>query len=221
MPQSSSISPSTAFQRADLPEQKDERRHLILRAAAEEIASLGKDKDFTINSLARRAGLAKGTVYLYFPSKGAIMLELLMEASDLLIADLMKDVAALPDPICARDLASVIERSFVRSDETRQFSRLFKNLSLDSSGRDQFHDHSIPRLLELDALLRKRLPQLQPGDGMELIFFSWALRLGYSAIEETKAECKPKCEPKFDPSIGLIRMVEGYLHRPDPARDAR
>jgi hypothetical protein len=51
---------------------------------------------------------------------------------------------------------------------------------------------------------------------MELIFFSWALRLGYNAIQEAKADCKTRCEPKIDPTIGLIRMVEGYLLRPQP-----
>ncbi|PTY06017.1 hypothetical protein DB346_01235 [Verrucomicrobia bacterium LW23] len=208
--------PHAAFARADLPEQKDERRQLILRAAAEEIASLGSGKDFTINSLAKRAGLAKGTVYLYFSSKSAILLELLIEATDLLTSKLITAISILPPPVSARDLAREIEASFNCLEESRQYSCLFKSISLDSAGREQFHEHAMPSLEKLDALLRQRFPQLREGEGMEIIFFSWALRLGHYAIQETKHECRDdvECLPKVEPATGLIRLIEGYLFRP-------
>ncbi len=57
--------------RARTPEAKDERRQAILQAALDEIFEHGFAAA-RMEDIAERAGVSKGTVYLYFPSKTAV-----------------------------------------------------------------------------------------------------------------------------------------------------
>ena len=59
--------------RAVAPADKSERRAAIL-AAAEALMRLGPSTTFVVEEIAQRAGLAKGTVYLYFGSREEILL---------------------------------------------------------------------------------------------------------------------------------------------------
>jgi len=61
--------------RAVAPSEKTERREVIVQAAA---ALLRRDPSarFSVEELARRAGLAKGTVYLYFGTREEVLLAL-------------------------------------------------------------------------------------------------------------------------------------------------
>ena len=60
-------------QRAIQAEAKQERHHAILDAA-ERLLSRSKDRMANVAEVADEAGLAKGTVYLYFPSKEELLL---------------------------------------------------------------------------------------------------------------------------------------------------
>jgi AcrR family transcriptional regulator len=63
--------------RAYANEDKEARRRVILSAAAE---LFSKNKELpSVAEVAATAGLAKGTVYLYFRTKGAIFAEILLE----------------------------------------------------------------------------------------------------------------------------------------------
>src|SRR6478672_8616132 len=62
-------------QRAIQAEAKQERHHAILDAA-ERLLSRSKDRVASVAEVADEAGLAKGTVYLYFPSKEELLLAL-------------------------------------------------------------------------------------------------------------------------------------------------
>ena len=60
-------------QRAIQAEAKQERHHAILDAA-ERLLTRSKDRMANVAEVADEAGLAKGTVYLYFPSKEELLL---------------------------------------------------------------------------------------------------------------------------------------------------
>ncbi|MGO9612720.1 MAG: TetR/AcrR family transcriptional regulator [Dissulfurispiraceae bacterium] len=62
-------------QRAISSDEKLERRKVILNAAIELLAK-GDYHDITIDSVARKAGLAKGTIFLYFKTKEELFLQL-------------------------------------------------------------------------------------------------------------------------------------------------
>ncbi len=69
----------------------DQRRREILKAATELFRALGYDVT-TVQGIAAKAGVAAGTVYLYFPSKEAI-LDALKEDFEAGLLDRLADIA--------------------------------------------------------------------------------------------------------------------------------
>jgi len=67
------------FQRARRAAEKAERRETILVAAADLLRSTGFE-GFSMAILAARAGIAKGTLYLYFETREEVLLALYVEA---------------------------------------------------------------------------------------------------------------------------------------------
>jgi AcrR family transcriptional regulator len=67
---------STGFSRARSEEQRAARAAAIL-ATADQMLSEMRVADITLNELARRVGLAKSNVLRYFPSREAVLLQLL------------------------------------------------------------------------------------------------------------------------------------------------
>ncbi len=81
--------------RAVAPGEKTERREVIVQAAA---ALLRRDPSatFSVEELARRAGLAKGTVYLYFGTREEVLLALHAQQAQELF-DVVERALAAPD----------------------------------------------------------------------------------------------------------------------------
>lgn len=65
--------PTPRRRRAVLPEDKSERRAAIVRAAQDLLAGAPMGA-FSVEELALRAGLAKGTIYLYFRTREEVLL---------------------------------------------------------------------------------------------------------------------------------------------------
>ena len=82
------------LKRARAPEHKTERRAVILRAAE---ALLRRDPaaTFAVEEIARRAGLAKGTVYLYFGSREEMLIAVHDAQMDELLALARAGIAQL------------------------------------------------------------------------------------------------------------------------------
>jgi AcrR family transcriptional regulator len=70
------------------PARRNERSHrAILDAAIAVIGELGYERA-SVEAIARRAGVGKQTIYRWWPSKGAVILEALVDRRDAAIADL-------------------------------------------------------------------------------------------------------------------------------------
>ena len=92
-------------------------RDRILDAADEALATVGF-RHMRIEDLARAAGIAKGTVYLSFPSKSEIALACIdrMAAQ---VLERMKAIAAGNGPVDARLRKALVERVLARLDYAR------------------------------------------------------------------------------------------------------
>src|SRR3954471_24443608 len=66
--------PKAPLRRARAPEHKSQRRAAIVRAAEGLLARREPSDSCSVELLARKAGLAKGTVYLYFRSREEVLL---------------------------------------------------------------------------------------------------------------------------------------------------
>lgn len=83
---------STAERRA---REKAQRRREILDAARKEFFEHGFSRP-TMDDVAARAEVSKGTIYLYFASKEEILAHLLLEGLDLLLSHMEAALAATP-----------------------------------------------------------------------------------------------------------------------------
>lgn len=73
----------------------------------------------TVDDVAREAGIGKGTVYLYFPSKEEMALSSIDRLIDKLLVRLI-EISASPDPIPGRLEKMLVERVLFRFDNLHQ-----------------------------------------------------------------------------------------------------
>jgi AcrR family transcriptional regulator len=83
---------TTADRRA---REKAQRRREILAAARSEFFERGFHRP-TVDDVAARAEVSKGTIYLYFESKEQILAHLLLEGLELLLADMQRALDGIP-----------------------------------------------------------------------------------------------------------------------------
>ncbi len=112
----------------------------ILEAARKVFARKGFN-GATVDEIAEAAGLAKGTVYLYFPSKRDIYLAALKQGLTSLIEETRRNVAAAATP--AEKLRAFITTRIRFAEENRDFAPIvqaeFANLGLPQSNKEFRH----------------------------------------------------------------------------------
>jgi AcrR family transcriptional regulator len=166
-------------QRAVRAEDKVERHQAILDAAAR-LLQRAPEREASVAEVADEAGVAKGTVYLYFPGK-----------DELLIALHERNVGALFDALIARldsaaPLAIVQVLDVLRHHmiDTPLFqplaSRCFGVMrqSADGDAGRAFKHRMAGRLERAGTGLERQFVALRRGDGVDLLRHSYALVLG-------------------------------------------
>jgi len=166
------------LKRARAPEDKSERRAAIVRAA-EALLRRDPGASFAVGDIARRAGLAKGTVYLYFGSRE----EVLLAVHDLQMEELfaaLEHALERPRVDAARVARAVLEFLGRRPE----FFRLSTNCHGASEGcvsspvADAHREAVAARLVALGRRIERLYPAMRPGDGMALLKNCYALMLG-------------------------------------------
>jgi AcrR family transcriptional regulator len=94
----------------------------ILDAARAVFARKGF-KDATVDDIAEAAGVAKGTVYLYFASKRDIFLKTVIQGTIALQDEVRRSMAAEPD--AATKIQAFIRTRLEYSERNRDFMRIF------------------------------------------------------------------------------------------------
>jgi AcrR family transcriptional regulator len=173
-------------QRARKEEDKEARRRQLLDAALELYRATSYD-EVKMADVAERAALAKGTVFLYFPTKEALFLALL---EDLLFAWFQKLEGLLSHtegrwtgPRVARTVAESLEgedtltrllallQTVLEQNVTVEQVRGFKERLLEAMGR-------------LGTLLEQRLAFLKPGEGGRFFIHLHALVTGLRQLAD-------------------------------------
>jgi len=175
--------------------EKQLRRNQILEAAEDLFFNKGIDIT-TMDDIAEKAELSKGTLYLYFKSKEDIQFELSIKGADLLAREMEKDVDA--DKNGLENLITT-GRTFINfSKNHRGFFQLFLVFqSLDlrqlNIGEDKierhFREHSLfTMIIELvrkgmnDGSLREDLNVINTATTL------WSQLLGLMIVQEYKTE---------------------------------
>ena len=166
------------LRRARAPEHKTERRAVILRAA-EALLRRDPSATFAVEEIARRAGLAKGTVYLYFGSRE----EMLIAVHDAQMDELFNTLArAIARPKVGADTVARAVLDFLqRRPEFFRLSTSCHGALEDSVSADVARCHRelvATRLAEIGRRIEDLHPGMRPGEGATLLKNSYALMLG-------------------------------------------
>ena len=162
------------------------RRQIILRAAEAELRGIHTAEDFTIGRLARRAGLAKGTLYLYFENKSVILMELLGGAFEEMLDNLKTRLETAAKPATPVTLANAIHDSLKKGAHSQRLSRLLKSLSekVPAEAHKKLYARIEPRMQEIDRLFVQH--GLQPQQGRRIMSYAWALLVGITDMTEQR-----------------------------------
>jgi AcrR family transcriptional regulator len=147
-------------------ERIDRRRAQILAAAGRVFARQGFHRT-TVREVAREAGIADGTIYLYFASKQQLLLALLGQLGR--VGERPADFAELAGADARRALGSYLRRRFEDLREWRQlFAAVFPEVLADPGLRAAQAAQTVPAFEAAEAELARRmaageLPPLDPA----------------------------------------------------------
>ena len=172
--------------RAHHQDQKQVRRQEILQAARRLFRSMAF-AEITMAQVAEEAGLAKGTTYLYFPTKEALFLELMREEFNAWFTALERGLEALSRPVSGHSIATLLadataERPTFRALVVLAHGILEHNIPVELALH--FKHELLARGSRVAELLESRMPILPPGEGWPLLLRAYALLLGFQQLSE-------------------------------------
>ena len=162
--------------RAIAPQDKSARREQIVRAALE---LSEKAAQFSVDQLARRAGMAKGTVYLYFGTREEILLAV-HEKQTHEVFDVVERALAAAEP----SGESVVRAGLRYLRAHPEFYPLAANCrtmldtNIGTEAALAFKVGIGTRLERLGRRIEELYPRLKAGEGAILLMNSYALIVG-------------------------------------------
>jgi AcrR family transcriptional regulator len=166
-------------QRAMAVEDKEQRRNALLDAA-EALFLAHPDRMASVDEVARAAGLAKGTVYLYFPSKEEMLLSLHERHVAQFFGALTKLLAGAGG-VGFDEVWAVARRHIVRAPgylalTSRCFGLMDRDIPTETA--IAFKIRVGEALSEAGAGLERHFRALGPGAGVTLLQHSYGLIVG-------------------------------------------
>jgi AcrR family transcriptional regulator len=212
-------------QRARRPEQKEERRQAILDAALRLWLDERADGEFTMARLAEHAGVAKGTLYLYFATKEELFLALLEDMFVSWCDDLTRKLRPLAGKGDPRRVARVLARTLAeREPLTRLFPQLASVLQLGMNKQKavDFKQSVCARAEETEQAVERALPDLPPDGCHKVLLHTLALVTGVRQLyenEETLQRIMPehtdlRCGHTVfeqEVEVGVTALIRGFL----------
>lgn len=173
---------------------KHERHHAIMDAA-ERVLLRSPALIANMADVAQEAGLAKGTVYLYFPSKEELLLALNERNVDGFFQSLIRllddDAAVGIEDIVALSRTHIIAPPLFLPLASRCFGVMDQTLPV-GVGR-AFRQRMAERLERAGAGLDRHFAMLKAGDGVTILRHTYALILGLWQIAGDDARGPGAC----------------------------
>jgi AcrR family transcriptional regulator len=167
----------TGTRKARAPEAKQARAEALM-LAAEEALTQASYHDITILEIAKRAGLAKGTVYLYYPSKEALFLAVLTRKIDMCFDTL--EARFSEDDKSPEFLARAMTDALLEPHALLNLLSLLYTQLEPGAGMEAviaFKTHLMGRMQTIGAALEKACG-LEAGGGRTLLTRAYALAIG-------------------------------------------
>jgi len=177
-----------ATRRARKREEKQERAAEMM-AAAERVFARRPWSELTMADVAKEAGLAKSTLFLYFPTRESLFLLVLEKLlTDFFgeLTDGQQEGRARPTPgLAARWLAGLVDKHALMTRLMGLLPILEQNVE---EGRLlRFREFVFGNLLLAGDRLEERMAFLAPGDGARLVLRACAISAGLRQLTEPAA----------------------------------
>ncbi len=219
-----------APRRARSPEAKADRARRLLDAA---LAALERTPwpDLAVADVARDAGVAKGTLYLYFPTKeslGLALVERLMGAwFDDVIATLTASRTRLSPADCARLLVASTERHRALVPLLAITGTLLE-ANVSPAAARAYKAEVLRRTLEGGLAIERALGTLSPGSGVRFLLHVHALVTGLYRMAEPAPVVKAvlrtarfaalRVDFSTELTFALTALLTGLVASREPAR---
>ena len=167
------------LQRALAVEDKEERKQELLDAV-EKLYVAHPDRMPSVAEVAEKAGLAKGTVYLYVPTKEDMLLELHQRHVGHFFSNLMKTLAR-PGPLTFDDIFAVTRDCMLRVPgylalSSHCFAQMERETPFESAVA--FKTRVAQTLAMAGAGLERHFPALGQEGGIRILMNSYGLIVG-------------------------------------------
>ncbi|WAS90258.1 TetR/AcrR family transcriptional regulator [Nannocystis punicea] len=166
--------------RARADADKQSRRRALLCAAAEAFDEMPYNA-VTVADIARRANLAKGTVYLYFATKEELFLQLALEQLGEWFGEVESALVGDGAPLGPEALSELLARSLAGR------VRLARLLALQHGVLEHnvapavvlaWRRSMLAQMLQTAALLERCSPAMRPGEGLRFFLHLHAAAVG-------------------------------------------
>jgi AcrR family transcriptional regulator len=175
--------------RATNDEQKEERRQTILSAAFELFESISYDA-VSMDTVAKRAGIAKGTVYLYFRTKEELFLELLTQEFENWFSEIEANLTLIREVQGGCTIDELAARIAATLQNRPTFIRLVAILhailerNIDYFSALHFEQMLTGHMTRTGNLIELCLPFFKPGYGVNVIRQAYVLITGVHHLAE-------------------------------------
>lgn len=188
--------------RAHSKEDKADRRQSIL-TAAQEVWSTSTFDTLTMSAVATRAALAKGTLYLYFPTKEALLLAMLESRLDKCLSD-VEDRLETREPVAdSETMADILATALLADDALTRLLAIMGTIlehNLPSVHIRRFKAWILQRLTRSGRVLERRFPGIHRGEGLRVLLHVQILVAGIGQLAHpAPAVARVLTQPEFEP----------------------
>ena len=194
----------TIKRRAVKHEQKLERRLAILDTAWQLFQGTPYQQ-ITMSEVAERAGLAKGTLYLYFKTKEELFLVLLEQQLATWFDEVDAQLRARQGASGIAQVAALVCGSLERRPGLTRLLAMLHNIleqNIDYDAALRFKRMLLARMSGTGTLLEGSLPFLAPGQGAHLLLQAHALIIGLRHLADPAPVARQAlAEPEMAPFV--------------------